>query len=262
MPTDFETLRYELEDGIATVTLNRPDVLNAVNMAMRKDFAALSEELFFNEEVRLVIFTGAGRGFSAGGDMSHFEKEWLTPTFRANSRRLVKFFDDLEALEKPVLAAINGAATGAGLELALACDIRFAAESATLGFRENYIGLIPGVGGCARLIRAIGAARAKEFIWMGTMYSAEACHEMGLVHHVVPDEQLLDEVADYARTLLKRAPQALGMAKKLLNTLANIDQTSGIVVEGLAQSILIKTEDHREGVRAFREKRRPDYSGR
>lgn len=259
---EFETLRYKLEEGIATVTLNRPDVLNAVNMAMRKDFTALSDELFFNEEVRLVIFTGAGRGFSAGGDMSHFEKEWLTPTFRANSRRLIKFFDDLEALEKPVIAAINGPATGAGLELALACDVRIASDEATLGFRENYIGLIPGVGGCARLIRAIGPARAKEFIWMGTMFSADECQEMGLINRVVPADRLLEETYEYARTLLKRAPQAIGMAKKLINVLANIDQTSGIVVEGLGQSILIKTEDHREGVQAFREKRKPDYSGR
>ena len=259
---EFETLRYELEDGIATVTLNRPDVLNAVNMQMRKEFTALTDELFFNEEVRLVIFTGAGRGFSAGGDMSHFEKEWLTPSFRANSRRLIKFFDDLEALEKPVLAAINGPATGAGLELALACDVRIASDEATLGFRENYIGLIPGVGGCARLIRAIGPARAKEFIWMGTMYSAAECHEMGLVNRVVPAESLMEEVYAYARTLLKRAPQAIGMAKKLINILADIDQTSGIAVEGLGQSILIKTEDHEEGVRAFREKRKPEYRGR
>ena len=259
---EFETLRYELDDGIATVTLNRPDVLNAVNMQMRKEFTALTDELFFNEAVRLVIFTGAGRGFSAGGDMSHFEKEWLTPSFRANSRRLIKFFDDLEALEKPVLAAINGPATGAGLELALACDVRIASDEATLGFRENYIGLIPGVGGCARLIRAIGPARAKEFIWMGTMYSAAACHEMGLVNRVVPADSLMDETYEYARTLLKRAPQAIGMAKKLINILADIDQTSGIAVEGLGQSILIKTEDHDEGVRAFREKRKPEYSGR
>lgn len=258
---EFETLRYEVDEGIATVTLNRPDVLNAVNMAMRKDFTALSEELFFNEEVRLVVFTGAGRGFSAGGDMSHFEKEWRTPTFRANSRRLIKFFDDLEALEKPVIAAINGPATGAGLELALACDVRIASEEATLGFRENYIGLIPGVGGCARLIRAIGPARAKEFIWMGTMFSAEACYEMGLVNRVAPADGLMEEVYAYARTLLKRAPQAIGMAKKLINVLANIDQTSGIVVEGLGQSILIKTEDHQEGVQAFREKRKPEYKG-
>lgn len=258
----YKTLLFELDDeGIATVTLNRPDVLNAVNMEMRLDFTSLMDELFFNEAVKVVLFTGAGRGFSAGGDMAHFEKEWLTPAFRANSRRLVKFFDDLEALEKPVIAAINGPTTGAGLELALACDIRLASDQATLGFRENYIGLIPGVGGCARLIRTIGVHRAKELIWTGTMYSAEEAFGMGMLNKVVPAAQLMDEAYSYARLLLKRAPQSIGMAKKLLNTIANMDQTSGIVVEGLAQSILIKTADHQEGVLAFREKRKPRYQG-
>jgi enoyl-CoA hydratase/carnithine racemase len=260
---DLKTLLYELnEDGVATVTLNRPDVLNAVNMEMRLDFTRLMDELFFNEAVKVVLFTGSGRGFSAGGDMGHFEKEWLTPSFRANSRRLIKFFDDLEALEKPVIAAINGATTGAGLELALACDIRVASEAATLGFRENYIGLIPGVGGCARLIRTIGVHRAKELIWTGTMYSAQAALEMGMLNKVVAADKLMDEAYAYANLLLKRAPQSIGLAKKLLNTIANMDQASGIVVEGLAQSILIKTEDHQEGVAAFREKRKPGYRGR
>jgi enoyl-CoA hydratase/carnithine racemase len=259
---EFKTLLFNLEDGIATVTLNRPDVLNAVNMDMRQDFTALMDHLFFDEEIRVVIFTGAGRGFSSGGDITHFEKDWLTPSFRANSRRLTKFFDDLEALEKPVIAAINGPSTGAGLELALACDIRLASEEATFGFRENYIGLIPGVGGCARFIRTIGVHKAKELIWMGTMIPASEALATGLVNKVFPPGDLMDETQRFARTLLKRAPQAIGLAKKLLNTLANIDQTSGIAVEGLAQSILLKTEDHQEGISAFREKRRPEFKGR
>lgn len=260
---EFETLLFDLDaDGIATVTLNRPDELNAVNMQMRHDFTALMDLLFFNRDVRVVVFTGAGRGFSAGGDMSHFEHDWLTPEFRANSRRLTKFFDDLEALEKPVIAAINGPCTGAGLELALACDIRVAAEGATIGFRENFISLIPGVGGCARLIREIGVARAKEMIWMGTMYSAAEVYQMGFLNKVVPPPNLMEAAYEYARALLKRAPQSIGLAKKLMNNLHNMDQTSAIAVEGLAQSILIKTEDHAEGVRAFREKRKPQFKGR
>ncbi len=259
---DFKTLLYELKDGIATVTLNRPDALNAINMDMRADFTALAEPLFFDESVRVVIFTGAGRAFSVGGDIAHFEKGWLTPTFRAHSRRLIKFFDDLEALEKPVIAAINGPATGGGLELALACDIRIAAEEATLGFRENYIGLIPGIGGCARFARLVGVAKAKELIFAGTMISAKEALEIGLVNKVVPGEKLMDETRAYAQMLLKRAPQSLGLAKKILNAVANVDQTSGIVMEGLAQSILLRTEDHQEGLRAFREKRQPQFSGK
>lgn len=260
---EFETLLYKLDNnGIATVTLNRPDALNAVNMQMRLDFTRLMDELFFNNDVKVVVFTGAGRGFSAGGDMSHFEHEWITPQFRANSRRLTKFFDDLEALEKPVICAINGPCTGAGFELALACDIRVAAEEATIGFRENFISLIPGVGGCTRLIREIGVARAKELIWMGTMYSAAEIYQMGFLNKVVPLENLMDTAYEYANTLLKRAPQSIGLAKKLMNNLHNMDQTSAIAMEGLAQSILIKTDDHAEGVQAFREKRKPKFEGK
>ncbi len=259
---EFKTLLYELSDGIATVTLNRPDALNAINMDMRADLTALAEQLFFDDAVRVVIFTGAGRAFSSGGDIAHFEKGWLTPTFRAHSRRLIKFFDDLEALEKPVIAAINGTATGGGLELALACDIRFAAEEATLGFRENYIGLIPGIGGCARFARLIGVAKAKELIFAGTMIPAKEASEIGLVNRVVPGDTLMDEAREYAQMLLKRAPQSLGMAKKILNNVANVDQTTGIMMEGLAQSILLGTEDHQEGLRAFREKRKPQFTGK
>ncbi len=263
MSQTFETLLFELDElGIATVTLNRPDALNAVNMQMRLDFTALMDELFFNDAIKVVVFTGAGRGFSAGGDMSHFEHEWITPQFRANSRRLTKFFDDLEALEKPVIVAINGPCTGAGFELALACDIRVASEKAKIGFRENYISLIPGVGGCARLIREIGVARAKELIWMGTMYSPAEIYQMGFLNKIVPHEELMESAYYYARTLLKRAPQSIGLAKKLMNNLHNMDQSSAIAVEGLAQSILIKTEDHAEGVQAFREKRKPKFTGK
>ena len=259
---EFQTLQYELEDGLALVTLNRPDQLNAIDMEMRRDLTALSEELTFNDDVRVVLFTGAGRAFSSGGDLAHFEQGWLTPTFRAHSRRLIKFFDDLEMLEKPVIAAVNGPATGGGLELALACDVRFAAEEATLGFRENYIGLIPGIGGCARLARLIGVARAKELIFAGTMLPAPEALAMGLVNRVVPGDKLLDEARGYAQMLLKRAPQSLGLAKKVLNLVANMDQTTAIVMEGLAQSILLRTEDHREGLRAFREKRKPRFRGK
>lgn len=259
---EFKTLLYELDDGLATITLNRPDHLNAINMDMRHDLAALTETLFFDDAVRVVVFTGAGRAFSSGGDIAHFEQDWVTPKFRANSRRLIKFFDDLEMLEKPVIAALNGPATGGGLELALASDVRFASTEATLGFRENAIGLIPGIGGCARFARLVGVARAKELIFAGTMISAEEALRIGLVNRVAPGDKLMEEVRAYARMLLKRAPQSLGLAKRVLNTVANMDQTSAIVMEGLAQSILLKTEDHQEGLRAFREKTKPQFTGK
>ncbi|GMA15404.1 hypothetical protein E5F05_00475 (plasmid) [Deinococcus metallilatus] len=259
----YETLLFELdEQGIALVTMNRPDELNSVNMQMRLDFTALMDEIFFNNDIKVVIFTGAGRGFSGGGDMSHFEHDWVTPEFRANSRRLTKFFDDLEAVEKPIIVAINGMCTGAGFELALAADIRIASDQARIGFRENFISLIPGVGGTTRLVREIGPARAKEMIWTGSMYPAEEVYQMGFLNKVVPHEELLPAAREYAQQLLKRAPQSLGLAKKLINNIPNMDQTAAIAVEGLAQSILLKTQDHKEGVQAFREKRRPQFKGK
>lgn len=256
----FQHLLYDLKDGIALVTLNRPDVLNAINMEMRHDFYALVERLY-KDDSRVVIFTGAGRAFSAGGDVSHFEREWRAPDFRAEGHRLSRFFDDLEALEKPVLAAINGPATGAGLQLCLACDLRFASEEARLGYREHNLSLIPGHGGTVRLVKLIGLSRAKELYFTGDLVSAGEAREMGLVNRVVPPADLLPTVMDVARMLSQRAPQALGLTKRLLNAAADVDVQSALLMESLAQSTLIKTDDHREGIRAFREKDNPDFTG-
>lgn len=256
----FATLRLEIADAIATVTLDRPDRRNAIDEEMRRDFAELAPQLE-DPAVRVVIFTGAGSAFSAGGAVEHFEREWNTAEFRVHSRRLSAFFDDLEALEKPVIAAINGAATGAGLQLALACDLRLAAEGARLGYREHRLGLIPGHGGATRLVKLIGLSRAKELYFAGDLVDAEEARRLGLIHAVVPGEGLLDEARRRAAELAGRAPAALGLAKRLLNAAADTDVRTGQALEALAQSIAIRTEDHREGVRAFREKRSPRFRG-
>ncbi|HET9529736.1 MAG TPA: enoyl-CoA hydratase/isomerase family protein, partial [Blastocatellia bacterium] len=141
---DYKTIIFEMSGRIATITLNRPDRLNAINEDMRDDFARLFVELQTNEEIGVVIITGAGRAFSAGGDIDYFEREWSTAKFRAENHRLTQFFDELELIEKPVIAAINGPCTGAGLQVTLSCDIRLASDQSKFGFRENNIGLIPG----------------------------------------------------------------------------------------------------------------------
>lgn len=257
---EFETLTYTVENSIALVTLSRPDVLNAVNETMRQELASLPP-LLQEREVRVVVFTGAGRAFCAGGDVSMFDEDWRTPEFRAHSRMLTDFYDALERLEKPVLAALNGVATGAGLQLALSCDIRFAAESARVGFRENFIGLIPGVGGITRTTRLVGPAIAKELIFSTDLIDAEPAREYGLVNRVYPDEELLDATLAFAERLTRRAPQALGLAKLLINEAQNVDLHTGRTFEALAQSILLETGDHAEGVRAFFEKRKAQFTG-
>jgi enoyl-CoA hydratase/carnithine racemase len=259
----FTHLLYDLTDGIAMVTLNRPEARNAISTEMRHDLRALGDLLLTDSGVKVVIFTGAGNeAFSAGGDMSHFEREWLTPDFRVHGHHLTEFFNLLEILEKPVIAAINGVATGAGLQLAMASDLRLASTQARFGFRENYLNLIPGHGGTVRLVRLVGLAKAKELIFMGDFISAEEAQTIGLVHRAILPETLLTEAQALAQKLLQRAPQSLGLVKRLLLAATETDQASALFLESLAQSVLIKTEDHQEGVRAFREKRKPKFSGR
>jgi enoyl-CoA hydratase/carnithine racemase len=230
---------------------------------MRHDFKSLSELLSTDSRVKVVIFTGAGdKAFSAGGDISHFEQEWLTPEFRVNGHLLTEFFNFLEELEKPVIAAVNGVATGAGLQLAMSCDFRIVSDQARFGFRENFLNLIPGHGGTVRLVKLIGLAKAKELIFMGDFVSADQAQEIGLVSWVVPHNMLLDEVQTVAQKLLQRAPQSLGLVKRLLMAATETDKSSALFLESLAQSILIKTEDHQEGLQAFREKRKAQFEGR
>jgi enoyl-CoA hydratase/carnithine racemase len=264
MTMKFKHLRYNLSaDGVATVTIDRPDARNAINMPMRYDFRVLGDLLSTDNQVKVIIFTGAGHeAFSAGGDIGHFERDWLTPEFRAQGHLLTDFFSLLETLEKPVIAALNGVATGAGLQLAMSCDLRIASEQARFGFRENFLNLIPGHGGTVRLVRLVGLAKAKELVFMGDFISAQEAQAVGLVNWVVPAQSLLTEAQSIAEKLLRRAPQSLGLVKRLLLAATDTDKASAMLLESLAQSILIKTEDHQEGLRAFRSKRKPKFQGR
>lgn len=259
---DFQAIRFELADGVATVTMNRPERLNAIDETMRHELRALADVCYADDAIRVVVFTGAGKAFSVGADLEIFERDWDTPAFRAQSRLLTNFFGDLEALEKPVLAAINGTCVGGGLELALACDLRIAAASARLGFPEANIGLIPGVGGCSRLVKLVGYGRAKELVLTGELISAEEARAIGLVNRVVPDAELGAAARQLAARLLARAPQALGLAKRVIRECVSADLAAGRTLEGLAQSILLKTRDHQEGIEAFRAKRPPRFEGR
>jgi enoyl-CoA hydratase/carnithine racemase len=247
-------LRTETTDGVLTVTLARPERRNAIDgelaAALREAFEAAADDA----AVRALILTGEGRAFSAGGDLSRFERDWDPREFRHDSHRLTTLITLLERLEKPTVAAINGAVTGAGTQLALVCDVRLAATSARFIYREGRLGIIPSHGGVTRLVQLIGLARARDVLLGGEELSAEQAHAAGMVTEVVPDTALLEAARARVSLMLERSPQAYAAAKRLLWLAANVDLESGMVAEGLAQSLLIGTDEHKQAVKELRQR--------
>lgn len=260
--TDYASLLTSLEDGVLLVELNRPEKRNALDETLQSELLNLFVDAATDPEIRGIVLTGSGEAFSAGGDLSRFEKEPGAAEFRAQSHELTRLISSIERLEKPVVAAINGLATGAGTQLALSCDLRIASENARLLYREGMIGFIPSHGGCARLVKLVGLARARDILLGGEDLDAGEAFRHGLVTRVVSHDRLLDEARERLRHIFKRAPQAYGLSKRLLHLSASVDLESGLFAESLAQSLLITTEDHKEGVRAARERRAPSFTGR
>lgn len=234
------------DDGVLLIALNRPDRRNAIDDAMTEALRAAFERAASEATVRAVILTGEGKAFSAGGDLSRFERDWDPREFRHDSHKLTQLISAVERLEKPTVAAINGVATGAGTQLALVCDVRLMAPGARFVYREGRLGIIPSHGGVTRLVKLIGLARARDVILGGEEVSAEAALAHGMV------TALADDVVAAARErvalMLERSPQAYAAAKRLLWLAANVDLESGMVAEGLAQSALIGTPEHKEAV--------------
>ena len=235
-----------LEAGVLTVTLARPEKRNAIDGEMAAGLRDAFEAAADEATVRAVILTGAGSAFSAGGDRSRFERDWDPREFRHDSHRLTSLISLVERLEKPTVAAINGVATGAGTQLALACDVRLLAEGARFVYREGRLGLIPSHGGVTRLVKLIGLARARDVLLGGEEVSAAEALRFGMVTAVVPADALLDAARARVALMLERSPQAYAAAKRLLWLAGNVDLESGMVVEGIAQSLLIGTDEHRE----------------
>lgn len=260
--TGDSDVRTTLEDGVLLVQMDRPERRNALDEALQAELLGVFTNAASDREVRGVVLTGRGEAFSAGGDLSRFEKDWDPAEFRAQSHELTRLISSIERLEKPVVAAINGLATGAGTQLALSCDLRVASEEARFLYREGMIGFIPSHGGCVRLVKLVGLARARDILLGGEDLDAQEAFRHGLVTRVVPHEMLLSEARERLRLIFKRAPQAYGLSKRLLHMSASVDVESGLFAESLAQSLLVGTEDHKEGVRAARERRRPSFTGR
>ena len=259
----YRAIKAEMRGSVFEITLNRPERLNTFDVEMQRDFTALQLHIERDPTIRCVTIFGAGeRAFGAGADLSWFEQEWRTPRFRTEYRWIHDFFDTLERIEMPVIAAVFGTCACGGLELAMACDFRIAADDTRFGFTEGNINLIPGSGGCSRLVKMIGPAWTKELVMAGEFINAERAMAIGLVTRVVPKATLAAEARALADRLAKKAPQALGAAKAVINVCQSIDAASGRVLERMAQSSLILSQDHAEGVKAFREKRPPNYSGK
>lgn len=250
-------------EGVRILTLNRPDQLNAWHAAMRAELRDAIEHAATDPALRVLVLTGAGRAFSAGEDVASMGElsQIGTRGFRAAARGIHEVFDTLEAMELPVIAAIDGVAAGGGFELALSCDFRVMGADSRLVMPEARVGLIPGSGGCSRLVRYVGLGRAKELVMLGGTLRAPEARGLGLVTEVTPAGQALDGARQLAARLQERAPLAVGMAKLVLNTCLDVDAETGRRLERLGQSVLKLSEDHREGTAAFLEKRTPRWQG-
>ena len=262
------TYQYLVEengaDGVRVLTLNRPDKLNAWNAQMRRELRDAVESAATDPQLRVLILTGAGRAFSAGEDVAGMQEltQIGTRGFRAAARAIHDVFDTIEAMEVPVIAAIDGVAAGGGFELALSCDFRVMTERSRFVMPEARVGLIPGSGGCSRLVRHVGLGRAKELVMLGASISATRAAELGLATEVVANGQAVDAARKLADQILGLAPLAVGMAKLVLNTCTDVDAETGRRLERLGQSVLKTTDDHREGAAAFLEKRPPRWEAR
>jgi len=259
----FETIRYELDAGVLTITLNRPEVLNSLNDTMAAELIAAWKQAARDDQVRAVIVTGAGRAFCAGQDLKAISDEAGS---RAIGDHLRKTWNPIVArirqLEKPVIAAVNGAAAGAGCSLALACDLRIAGESARFIQIFSRVGLIPDSGSTFLLPRLVGMARTFEMAFTAEPVDAATAERWGLINRVVPDDRLLDEARALAARLAKGPTRAYGLTKRAVNRALTLDFEGALEYEAYLQDVAGRTADHQEGVRAFLEKRDPQYEGK
>lgn len=260
-PWHVPKVRVESRGTTAIITVDRPEALNALNNDVLHDLAAAIEQVEGDPGVRVVILTGAGRAFIAGADIGVMAKVTAIES-RAYTKLGQKVARELERMEKPVIAAINGFAFGGGLELALACDILLASEHAQFGLPEVTLGIHPGFGGTQRLPRLIGAAKAKELIFTGERFSATRAEQLGIVSKVLPPEKLLPEALALAERIAANAPVAVRLAKAAVNRGIETDLDTALGLELESVTITFSTDDRVEGMKAFLEKRKPEFQGK
>lgn len=265
MTTTFETITYEISKGVAILTLNRPDTLNSFNTTMHQEVREAMKDVRVNDEVRCLVLTAAGRGFCAGQDLSDRsvkvtdEVPDLGESVEKNYNPLIR---SIMTLDKPVICAVNGVAAGAGASIALACDIVLAARSAKFIQAFCKIGLVPDSGGTFNLVRALGLPRAKGLALLGDRLTAEQAEKWGMIWQCVDDAELMTEALTLAEHLATQPTKGLGMIKKLLNESFSNPLHQQLELEKEAMRTLGLTDDYREGVSAFMEKRQPTFKGK
>lgn len=258
----FKDILLVKKKNMAILTLNRPEVLNAFSLEMRQDIGQAFQEISEDDDIRALIITGAGRAFSAGGDMKSWGDSKDTNIMKTITEAAHRAVTNLIALEKPVIAMVNGDAIGAGCNLALACDLVIASENARFGEVFVKVGLGPDWGGAYLLPRLVGLAKAKELIFTGKIISAKEACEIGLINRVVSNEDLEMEVMKLAEKLSNMATKAIGMGKTFLHKAWNMDIDEVLEYEAQMQSELMKTTDHQNAVKSFLNKRKPVFNGK
>ncbi len=258
---ELENVLVEKRGHVGVITVNRPDKLNALNSGTRRDILIALDKLESNEAVRVVVITGAGeKAFIAGADINEFAG--MTAVKQRTVMKGRRAFDAVEDFSKPVIAMINGFCLGGGCELALACDIRVASTRAKLGQPEIKLGIIPGGGGTQRLTRLIGEGKAMELILTGDFISAEEALRLGLVNHLYDPEELEAKTMELANKIAEMSPVALAMAKASVKNAARMNLREGLDSEVDLFAICFSSEDKEEGVKAFLEKRKPEFKGK
>lgn len=258
---EYKNILYRVEDSMAFITINRPGSLNALNMDTLNELYSAIGQAEKDNEVRVVTITGEGRAFVAGADISQM-RDLSTQEGRDMTLLGQKVFTNIENIDKPVIAAVNGFALGGGCELAMACDIRIASDKAKFGQPEVNLGIIPGYGGTQRLPRLVGKGAAKYLIFTGEIISAEEAFRIGLVDKVVAAGELMDTVVSVAKTIMSKGLIAVKMAKHAINNGLNMDLKSGIAYEAEAYTTTFGTEDRIEGMSAFLEKRQANFKNK